>query len=265
LRPWHLGIRARAFIDVDPVFTQIRHLTDPATAALIEAHTSHFTFGVLIAAGAADVPDDGVQWQATRQPIVLDVWPQSRGEPEGRFTTAMVWESYDTLDFAGLSYGMKSTSFTPYMDLPLHVRCELELAVGGHSVPRDELTAGGWRLVDPLPVTSELTAYQQYIRGSKAEFSVAKHGYVAGMSGWFSERSAAYLATGRPVVVQDTGFSEWLKAGEGVIAFRSPAESVEGIHDVNRNYSRHCRAAREIAETVFDSATVLPELLERIK
>jgi hypothetical protein len=119
-------------------------------------------------------------------------------------------------------------------------------------------------LRDPLEVTRDPWTYQQYLRGSKAEFSVAKHGYVAARSGWFSERTAAYLASGRPALVQDTGFSAWLPTGAGLLAFSSPDEAAAGVEEIGRRYAFHCRAAREVAEQCFDSGVVLGELLDGI-
>jgi len=127
----------------------------------------------------------------------------------------MQWDSYPAREFGGRRYGMKSESFGPYLNLPARCGSAFELAVGSPSAPRELLRDAGWILRDPLEVTRDPWTYQEYLRGSKAEFGVAKHGYVIGRTGWFSERSACYLATGRPVLVQDTGFTDWLRAAAG--------------------------------------------------
>ena len=158
---------------------------------------------------------------------------------------------------------MKSETFGPYIDLPQRVGPILELAVGNPTAPRDLLRSKGWAVSNPLEAALDPWTYQDYIQQSKAEFGVAKHGYVATRSGWFSERSAAYLASGRPVVIQDTGFSDWLQTGAGVIPFSTPEDALAGIEEVNRRYDFHCRAARAVAEEYFDSDKVLSGLIDK--
>src|SRR5262249_31602723 len=149
--------------------------------------------------------------------VVLDAWPVTPVPRSGRFTTVLQWDSYPTLEHDGRRFGMKSESFEPFFELPTHTCASLELALGSAVAPRAELEAAGWRLRSPLGPTATPWSYRCYIRRSLAEFSVAKHGYVAAWTGWFSERSANYLASGRPVVCQDTGFSEILPTGEGLL------------------------------------------------
>jgi hypothetical protein len=263
LRSWHMGIPTRVLVDTDPVFTQIHHLIEPAAAETARRHTAFFSFGENIETGQSMVPDDGFSWLATRQPMVLDAWPVTPVPSRGRFTTVMQWDSYGSREFDGCRYGMKSDSFAPYEGLPKRVGPILELALGSASAPRDRLTARGWHLRNPLEPTRTPWSYQSYIRQSRAEFGVAKQGYVASRSGWFSERSAAYLASGRPVVVQDTGFSHWMDAQAGVLPFRSADEAVAGIEEVLANPQFQGREAREIARAYFDSEHVLGRLLER--
>jgi hypothetical protein len=262
MRPWFTEIPRRAFIDTDPVFTQLGHLMDPATRNLALKHSSFFSFGENIHTGHSTIPDDQILWQPTRQPVVLDAWPVTPGPQDGKFTTVMQWDSYAVCEYNGSRYGMKSESFRPYMNLPLQVGPIFELAIGSPTTPRDLLISRGWTLSNPLEVTRDPWTYQSYIQESKAEFSVAKHGYVISRSGWFSERSAAYLASGRPVVIQDTGFSEWLETGSGVIAFTTPEEALAGIEEINNRYKFHCRQAREIAEEYFDAREVLYNLVQ---
>jgi len=203
-------------------------------------------------------------WQSTRQPIHIEKWPMTEGRRHGHFTTVMQWDSYAAREFDGLVYGMKSASFEPYWDLPKHTDEILELALGSNNAPRQELLDAGWQIRDPLEITKDLLDYQHYIQNSKAEFCIAKHGYVISNSGWFSERSAAYLASGRPVVAQDTGFTHWLDSGEGLLAFSTPDEAISMIESVNEHYEMHCINAREIAINYFDSRIVLDSLLQRI-
>lgn len=263
LRPWLLGVPARVLIDTDPAFTQIRHLTDPAARTAAAAHTSFFTFGENIPAGRSSVPDDGFPWQPTRQPIVLDVWPFTPAPSEGRFTTVMQWDSYPPQEHDGRRYGMKSESFGPYFDLPGRCGRVFELAVGSPSAPRELLSESGWLLRNPLEVTRDPWTYQEYVRGSMAEFGVAKHGYVVGRTGWFSERSACYLATGRPALLQDTGFTDWLSAPGGVVAFRTPEDAATGVREIMARFEHHAREARAVAAEYFDAGRVLPHLVEQ--
>ncbi len=262
LRSWFSRIPARGLVDTDPVFTQIQHLTDERARNLALGHTSFFSFAENIGSERCTIPDDGLPWQATRQPIVLDAWPVTRGRADGKFTTVMQWDSYAAREYDGVRYGMKSDSFGPYLDLPRKAGRIFELAVGG-STAHDLLVGRGWVVRNPLDATRDPWVYQRYIAESKAEFSVAKHGYVVTRSGWFSERSAAYLASGRPALLQETGFSDWLPTGAGVLAFSSAEEALAGIAAIDGRYESHCEAARALAEQYFDARQVLPRLIER--
>jgi hypothetical protein len=262
LRPWLQGVPVRVLIDTDPLFTQLRHLTDPAALDRARQHTHFFTFGENIPRRGSAVPSDGLPWQPTRQPVALGAWPVTPAPPHGPFTTVMQWDSYPAREYGGQRYGMKADSFGPFEELPGRTGEVLEIALGSANAPRARLAAAGWALQDPLAITRDPWSYQRYVQESKAEFSVAKHGYVTSRTGWFSERSAAYLASGRPVVVQDTAFAEWLPVGTGVLTFRTPDEALTAIQEVSAEYRRHCEAARGVAEEYFDSRRVLTCLLE---
>ena len=257
IRDWFRTVPVRVLVDTDPVFTQVRHLRDPKAREMAARHTAFFSFGENIG-GRASIPDDGFAWRPTRQPIVLDCWPVTPGPNDGKFTTVMQWESYPPAHHEGRTFGTKSFSFHDYRDLPNETAAKFELAIGG---PPGDLAVRGWGIRNPLEVTKDPWTYQSFIMRSKAEFSVAKHGYVVSQSGWFSERSAAYLACGRPVLVQDTGFSAWLPAGEGVVAFSTHEEALEGVQEIAGRYDLHCHSAREIVQAYFDSAKVLDRLL----
>jgi hypothetical protein len=209
------------------------------------------------------MPDDGLPWQPTRQPVALDAWPVTPGARDGPVTTVMQWDSYASREHGGLRYGMKSASFAPYIDLPAATSETLQLALGKRSPEANRLADHGWALSDPQEATWDPWIYQRFIAASKAEFSVAKEGYVRSASGWFSERSANYLASGRPVVLQDTGFSAWLPTGEGLLAFSTPEEARAALADLDARYEAHQRAAREIAAACFAAEDVLEDLLRR--
>ena len=257
LRDWFDRIPMRVLIDTDPAFLQIRHLQDKNARQMAARHTAFLSFGGNVG-GAASLPDDGFTWLPTRQPIVLRSWPVVAGPSRGKFTTVMQWESYPPAVHEGRIFGTKSMSFEPYEDLPQKTPTAFKLAIGN---PASHLLALGWSLCDPLEVTKDIWSYQSFIKESKAEFSVAKHGYIVSRSGWFSERSANYLASGRPVVVQNTGFTDWLPSGEGILAFSNPDEALAGIDEINAHYEIHCDSARQIAEAYFDSDKVLTLLI----
>jgi len=261
LRSWSLDIPQRVMIDTDPVFTQIAHLSNLAALKRAKQHTGFLSFAQNIGSKNCLVPNDGLPWKPTRQPVVLNHWPVTSAPSEGAYTTVMQWDSYEDAEYGGVHYGMKSDSFEPVMGLPLKTNSTLEIALGSQTAPRDQLVANGWLLRDPLAITLDPWIYQKYIQGSKGEFSVAKQGYVISNSGWFSERSAVYLASGRPVIVQDTGFSDWMKVGEGVWAFGDVNEALSGLDEINGNYGFHCEKAQGIAEEYFEFRKVLTQLI----
>lgn len=263
IRSWTLYPTHRALIDTDPVFTQVRLLCSPEKMEAAAMHSSFFTFAENIGKPDCLIPGEGFQWMPTRQPVVLDAWQVTPGHPDGNFTTVMHWDSYRPVEYGGKAFGMKSASFGPYIDLPERVQSRLELAVGGPGAPRDTLSSHGWIVRNPLEIIPDPSSYQTYIRQSKAEFTVAKHGYAISRSGWFSERSAAYLASGRPVITQDTGFGDWIDTDSGLLSFDSPESAADAIARVDCDYAAHCRRARAIAEEVFDSNAVLTSLIER--
>ena len=261
IRPWLADVPRRALVDTDPVFTQVRHLTEPDRLELANRHTSFHTFAENIGRPGCTIPDDGLPWSPTRQPVVLEAWPVTPAPQDGPFTTVMQWDSYPAREYDGRRYGLKSDSFASIIDLAGRTEAVFELAVGAPGPIRKRLAAHGWRVQDPRPPTLDPWTYQRFIQRSRAEFSVAKDAYVSTRSGWFSERSAAYLASGRPVLVQETGFSDWLPPGPGVVPFTNVEEAVAGVAELAGDYPAHARAARAVAEESFDARTVLPRLL----
>ena len=259
-----LGPRAARIVEVCASADLLLNLCgiNPVRPWLARIPVRVLTFAENIGTSRCAIPDDGLPWRPTRQPVVLDALPATPGPADGKFTTVMQWESYPAREYAGVRYGMKSDSFTPYLDLPGSAGRILELALGGPNPPRELLHGKGWLLRGSREPTVDVPTYLGYIRQSKAEFSVAKHAYVVTGSGWFSERSVTYLTSGRPVLVQDTGFSRWLPTGAGVIAFASPEEALGGIESINGRYALHCEAAPAVAEAYFDSRKVLPQLIE---
>lgn len=258
------SVRRLAYVDTDPVFTQVKLARGQQDfKALVDAHDLQFSFGEV---RSSFVPDTGHDWLPTRQPVVLDEWTPVE-EQRDAFTTVMNWTSYNTVSYKGATYGQKDVEFTRFVDLPrLASTSTFEIAVNAgktRRTPYDLLKHKGWNVVDPAVACPDLDSYRNYIRTSKAEWTVAKNGYVQGRSGWFSERSAVYLAAGRPVVTQDTGFGEVLPTGKGLLAFSTLDEAVDAVKEVEADHADHCRAARAIAEEYFDSDKVLTSFVER--
>ena len=256
-RDEYVRIPRRAFIDSDPAFTQLAIAkAEPWYVEFFERFTHLFTFGANIGTSRSAVPVGDFIWHKTWQPVTIDEWRSDR-EADDRFTTVMTWRIESFTDVGG----NKDQEFLKYLDLPSLTPQRFELAVNG---PQGLLREHGWATVDAMQVSRTPWSYREFIQGSKAEFGVAKHTYVASHSGWFSDRTACYLAAGRPAVVQDTGWSEHLPHHQGLLAFASPEEALEGVNRVNADYAKHARAAAEIARGHFDARLVLPRLIDTI-
>ena len=257
------SIRKLAYIDSDPVFTQVKLARGQVDfQRMVDIHDVQFSFGECL---SDKVPETGHIWRPTRQPVVLAEWHPSV-EHRNVFTTVMNWTSYKPVTFDGQTYGQKDVEFERFMELPGRVPgTQLEIAINAgktRRTPRDRLKRSGWSVVDPDRVCPDTESYRDYIESSKAEWSAAKNGYVVGQAGWFSCRSACYLAAGRPVVVQDTGYGCVLPVGEGLLAFNTLEEALEAIQDVEQHYDRHAEAARAIADSYFDSDKILTRLVD---
>lgn len=258
-------VRRRAFVDIDPGFTQFWHV-DPASGARVDGHDFHFTIGENIGSPACPIPTSGVEWRPVRQPVVLEEWPVAPAGEADRFTTLASWRgAFGPVEHQGRRYGLKVHEFRKFVELPSRARQRFEIALDIHPADgrdRDDLRRNGWRLVDPRGASRDPDAFRAYVQGSGAEFSVAQGIYVDTGSGWFSDRTVRYLASGKPALVQDTGFSRNLPTGEGLVAFRTLEEAVEGAERIARDYAAHCAAARAIAEEFFDSDRVLTTFLQ---
>lgn len=261
LRDWWTLVPIRILVDTDPAFTQIKHLTDNKAMERAKAHTHFATFGENFGKSICRIPDDGFPWQATRQPLCIDFWKVSNHYSNPNWTTVMQWDSYKESGYDGKVYGMKSLSFKPFMSMPKHTNEKLELAIGSPNAPRKKLINNGWIISDPLEATLTPHAFQKFIANSKGEWSVSKHGYVISKSGWFSERTLNYMASGKPVVIQDTSLSDIIPTGSGVLTFSNIDEAAEQLKRINSDYSFHCKQARKIAEDFFDADKVLQSLL----
>jgi hypothetical protein len=270
LKDGHLTVPVRIYLETDPVTPQLEiamGLTH--TTELLAAHTHHFSFGERLGLPGCDVPVERFIFRPTRQPVVLDWWPPppSFPQPPGgavRFTTVGNWEqTYKDLAWAGETYTWsKSAEFLKLLDVPRRAGVRIELALALDDPPTAALLERfGFTVVPAAPVSRDPGAYRAFITGSAGEFTAAKDQNVRLRSGWFSDRTATYLATGRPTVVQDTGFDVSLPIGEGLLPFRTADDAVEALQRVAGDYERHSRAAREIAAEHFRAETVLARLL----
>jgi hypothetical protein len=255
----------RIFVDIDPGFTQFKMSPTPNTSCAGYASpydfNFHFTFGERIGKPDCPIPTRGLQWYPFRQPLARELI-QSRYTPETkRFTTVMSWTAYGSVDYEGVTYGQKNIEMFKFLDLPHRAGKIFEIALGG-GAPAQKLEATGWIITEALAATWNVDAYLNYLGNSRGEFSVAKDGYVKTRCGWFSDRTVAYLASGKPVIVQDTGFSEFLPCGEGLFAFQTMNDVVGAVKKIKKDYERNCRAARRLAEEYFDSDKVLWAMLQ---
>jgi hypothetical protein len=265
--PEFMECRKRIFIDLDPGFTQFAMLPAPSRSTLWYAspldYHFRFSYGTRIGKADCPIPTHGLQWLPTRPPIALELLPVQYAPGARYFTTVMSWSNRKPIEYQGVQYGQKDVEFWRIADLPRRLGSKFEIALAGDNVPRAEITAAGWHIADPRKVTATIWTYRDYIARSRGEFSVALNLYVRSRSGWFSDRTAAYLASGKPAIVQDTGLSETLPCGEGLLAFTTLEEAAAAVQFVNKDYQRHCKAAREVAEAFFDSDKVLRSVLER--
>jgi hypothetical protein len=197
--------------------------------------------------------------------VVLEHWPVARHIEYNALTTVANWRGYGSIEHNGVHYGQKAHSLRQFLSLPALTKERFLLALSIHPGEQKDLEAleiNGWQLADPAQVARCPKAYQRFIQCSKAEFGVAKSGYVLSRSGWFSDRSACYLASGRPVIAQETGFSSYLPTGRGLFAFRTVEDVLHAIDEFNGCYEKHSKAARSIAEEFFDSRKVLGQFLK---
>lgn len=259
-------IPRRVYLDLDPAFNQLWHDVQKIDMRF-DGHTHFATIGLAIGAPGCPVPSCGHEWIKTFQPIVLEHWPFADGIVHNALTTVGHWRGYGSIEHEGIFYGQKAHSLRRFIELPTRTSERFMLALAIHGDEERDLSAlstNGWALLDPAKVASTPDDYRSFLQGSKAEFGIAKSGYVASRCGWFSDRSVCYLASGRPVVAQETGFSRFLPVGEGLLAFDSVEGAVAAVDAMNADYSRHARAARAIAEEYFESDRVLGRLIEQV-
>lgn len=279
LREEYLQIPKRVLIDSDPMFTQIQYATaqlfTPGSAnmrQLVDQHNYLFSFGENIGAEDCRIPLEGKKWHPTRQPICLQHWPvrELADVRNARISTLMNWAAGQELHYAGESWGQKDSEFPKIEQLPPQFPAQNFAIVVNQTgktaqfFPKVAIESAGWTILDPAETAKDWLDYRSFLQGSLAELSVAKATYVKARTGWFSCRSACYLASGRPVIAQDTGWSRYYPCGEGLFSFREEKEAKAALQELLADYPRHSRAARRIAEDFFDSNHVLSTLLEQL-
>jgi hypothetical protein len=259
-------LHQKIYIDLDPGFTQYWHADGRPLG--LEDHDRHFTVGTNVGTDDCRIPTGDISWQHVLPPVVLDEWrSMPDGEP-GRFTTVGSWRgAFGPVTCNGRTYGLKVHEFRRFVELPRRSAGNFEIALDIHpadAADRALLESHGWHLADPRRTAGSPDAFRDYVRTSGAEFSVAQGIYVETNSGWVSDRTVRYLAAGRPALVQDTGFGRTVPTGEGLLCFSTMEEAAASAAEILGNYRQHSRAARELAETFFDSDTVIGALLDDI-
>ena len=282
LRDEHLRVPMRIYLETDPVLPQIEVAQGRQfTIDVLSAHTHHFTYGENLGAPDCGIPLQRFNYRPTRQPVVLEWWTPAAGlSPSGsrqlptggRFTTISSWQqSGKDIEWNGETYTWrKDLEFLKFIDLPHRTNQPLELALapGDAGATRsfaqamELLTSHGWSVVDAIALSRDILPYRDYILNSYGEFTVAKDQYTRLRSGWFSDRSVCYLAAGRPVITQETGFSNFLPTGRGLFAFRTMEDILEAIQEINADYDQHSKAALEVAHEYFAAERVLAGMME---
>lgn len=257
------GVRVRAYLDQDPVFTQL-WAAEYGKDLGLHRHDVFFTVGLDVGTPRCPMPTAGVAWHPIVPPIVSELWTPVRAPDAAPFTTVASLTGYAELEFEGRPYGPKYSQFQRFARLPVKTRETMEVALKAFRADDpliEEMRRGGWVIRDGGGRMG-MDRYRRFIGESKAEIGIAQQAYVDGRSGWFSDRSAHYLAMGKPVLAQATGFEDHLPVGEGLIPFVDEDSALEGIAAICRDYDRHCAAARRLAERFFDFREVIPPLLE---
>jgi hypothetical protein len=270
----------KVLIDTDPgwnhfvIFPRSDSQPDYERQMGYRSHDHFFTFAEKIGTRSCQLPTLGIDWHITRQPVVMDCWEDGAADNgsggnghngHGRsWTTVMMWNSLKrTIEHGGRTYGTKEREFERIEQIPKRSSASFEVAVSGDA-PRERLRGLGWKVVRGDQVSATVDGYRAYIRSSRGEFSVAKNVYVDTDCGWFSCRSACYLAAGRPCVVQETGFSEKIPTGAGLFSFSTIEQAMAAIDTIESDYNRHQRAARQLAQEYFDHRRVLSDLLTKV-
>jgi hypothetical protein len=266
IREEHLACPRRIYVESDPFASQVKVVQgDEATIRALEAHDTLFSFGENLGAPDCDVPVERFQWLPTRQPVALDLWDTPLRSGGAAYNTITTWHNKgkNIVHEGDTYYWTKDREFEKFLDLPRQRPVPFELAAGVDPDVRSMLEEHGWRQVHSVEISSDINRYRDYIQQSRGEFTVARDQYVRPHTGWFSDRSACYLAAGRPVITQETGFSKFLPTGKGLFAFTTMDDVLAAVDAIESDYQGNCRAAREIAAEYFAAEKVVGRLMDR--
>jgi hypothetical protein len=256
----------RILVDGEPGTTQMKMEMEQSSTGRNSrlSYDYYFTVGQNIGSEKSTAPTADRLWRHVLYPVEHDLFPFSASPRNAAFTTVMSWQAYEPITYKGRTYGQKDVEFSKFMELPKRTCIPMEIAIAGKEVPTKRLRDHGWRLRSAHDVTLSFDSWREYIRASKGEFSVCKNVFVATNSGWFSDRGAVYLMSGRPVVMQETGFSDHLPCGRGLFAVRTADEAASAIEEILGRFESHCRWAREVALEFLDTGAVLRKMLREI-
>jgi hypothetical protein len=266
IREEHLICPRRIYVESDPFSAQVRVAQgDEATIALLAAHDTHFSFGENLGSPDCDIPVERFHWLPTRQPVVLDLWNNSANTDGVTYNTITTWHNKGkNITYQGDTYyWTKDREFEQFLDLPRSCKVPFELAAGVSEEVQSLLHKNGWSQVDSIEISQDVDRYRHYIQGARGEFTVARDQYVRPRTGWFSDRSACYLAAGRPVITQETGFSKFLPTGKGLFGFTTMADILTAIETIEADYQGNCHAAQAIAAEYFAAEKVIGDLMQR--
>lgn len=267
LRDEHLAIKRRIYVESDPFALQVKVAKGDAGAIkMLAAHDTLFSFGENLGARDCGVPVEKFRWLPTRQPVVMELW---NGQPLGgdTFTTITTWQNKGkNIEWQNqMWYWTKDREFETFLDLPKHRSEKFELAATVDDDVKSLLKNHGWQQTSSIEMSRDTERYRAYIMQSRGEFTVARDQYVRANTGWFSDRSACYLAAGRPVITQETGFSKLFPTGKGLFGFRTMDDILRAVDAIETDYAANCRAARDIAAEYFTAEKVVGSLMERAR
>jgi hypothetical protein len=267
IREEHMACPRRIYVESDPFVYQVKVANgDSSIIEKLEPHDTFFTFGENINEPDCDIPVERFKWLPTRQPVVMDLWENPYGYDGSAYNTITTWHNKGrNIEYNGETYyWTKDREFEKFLELPKKRNARFELAAGVDEEVRRRLTENGWQQVDSVKVSKDTDYYRQYIQQSRGEFTVARDQYVRPNTGWFSDRSVCYLAAGRPVITQETGFSKFLPTGKGLFPFKTMEDILAAVDEIESDYEGNCKAAREIAGEYFDAEKVVGSLMSRV-